>query len=50
MDKVAYVVVIASRKLKHYFQAHKIKVPLNYPLDNIIKNTEAIGRIGKWAT
>jgi hypothetical protein len=43
-------VVVASRKLKHYFQAHKIIVPSNFPLNNIFNNPEAIGRIGKWAT
>ena len=26
LDKIAYTVVMASRKLKHYFQAHRIKV------------------------
>jgi hypothetical protein len=50
MEKVAYAVVMASRKLKHYFQAHKIIIPSSFPLDNIFKNLEAIGRIGKWAT
>ena len=41
---------MASRKLKHYFHAHKIIIPSSFPLDNIFKNLEAIGRIGKWAT
>jgi hypothetical protein len=50
MEKVAYAVVMASRKLKHYFQAHKIIIPSSFPLDNIFKNPEAIGRIEKWAT
>jgi hypothetical protein len=26
MDKIAYVIVMASRKLRHYFEAHRIKV------------------------
>ena len=43
MEKVAYAVVMASRKLKHYFQAHKIIIPLSFPLDNIFKNPKAIG-------
>ena len=50
MEKVAYAVVMASRKLKHYFQAHKITIPSSFLLDNILKNSEAIGRIGKWDT
>ena len=27
IEKIAYVVLTASRKLKHYFQAHEIIVP-----------------------
>jgi hypothetical protein len=50
MEKVAYAIVMASKKLKHYFQAHKIIVPSSFPPDNIFMNLEAIGRIGKWAT
>jgi hypothetical protein len=45
-----YAVVMASRKLKHYFQAHKIIIPSSVPLNNIFKNLEAICQIGKWAT
>jgi hypothetical protein len=26
LEKIAYTVVMASRKLKHYFQAYRIKV------------------------
>lgn len=50
LEKIAYAVVMAARKPKHYFQANKITVPSSQPLDNIFKNLEAIRRIGKWAT
>ena len=42
--------VMASRKLKHYFQAHRIKVLLAQPLEALFHNSEAIDRIRKWAT
>ena len=32
MEKMAYVVVMAARKLRYYFQSHKIKVPTSFPL------------------
>ena len=48
-QEIAYTVVMATRKLKHYFQAHHIKVLLAQPLDALFRNSEAIGRIGKWA-
>jgi hypothetical protein len=50
LEKIAYIVVMASRKLKHCFQAHRIKVLLAQPLEALFHNSEAIGRIGKWAT
>ena len=40
---------MASRKLKHYFQAHQIRVLSAQPLDALFQNSEAINRIGKWA-
>jgi hypothetical protein len=41
---------MASRKLKHYFQAHRIEVLLAQPLEALFCNSETIGRIKKWAT
>jgi hypothetical protein len=36
IEKIAYTVLTASRKLKHYFQAHKIRVLTNYPLKEVL--------------
>ena len=41
---------MALRKLKHYFQAHHIKVLSAQPLEALFCNSEAIDRIRKWAT
>ena len=50
MEKMAYAVIMASQKLRYYFQSHKIKVPTSFPLRDMFENREASGRIGKWAT
>jgi hypothetical protein len=50
LEKVLYAVLMASRKLRHYFQAYHIIVPSSQPLKDIMRNTEATRRIGKWAT
>jgi hypothetical protein len=50
LEKVLYVVLMASRKLRHYFQAYHIIVPSSQPLKDIMRNREATGRIVKWAT
>jgi hypothetical protein len=49
LEKIAYTVVMASRKLKHYFQAHRIKVLPAWPLEVLFHNSKGIGRIIKWA-
>jgi ribonuclease HI len=42
-------VLMASRKLRHYFQAYHIIVPSSQSLKDIMRNREATGRIEKWA-
>jgi ribonuclease HI len=49
LEKVLYVVLMASKKLRHYFQAYHIIVPSSQPLKDIMRNRDATGRIGKWA-
>jgi ribonuclease HI len=49
LEKLLYAVLMASRKLRHYFQAFHIIVPSSQPLKDIMRNREATGRIGKWA-
>jgi hypothetical protein len=46
-QKLLYALLIMSRKLRHYFQAHKITVPSSFPLGEIIRNRDANGRIVK---
>ena len=49
LEKILYAVLMASRKLRHYFQAYNIIVPSSQPLKDIMRNREATGRVGKWA-
>jgi hypothetical protein len=48
IEKICYVVVMSSRKLRHYFDAHRVRVLMNQPL-NIFANRNSSGRILKWA-
>jgi hypothetical protein len=50
LEKVLYAILMASMKLQHYFQAYYIIVPSSQPLKDIMRNREATGRVGKWAT
>jgi hypothetical protein len=48
-QKLLYALLITSRKLRHYFQDHKIVVPSSFPLGEIIPNRDANCRIIKWS-
>jgi hypothetical protein len=48
LEKVLYAVLMASRKLRHYFQTYHIIVPSYQPLKDIMRNREATWRVGKW--
>jgi hypothetical protein len=50
LEKIAYAVIMATRKLRHYFEAHKVTVLTDQPLNDLFINKEASSRIAKWAT
>jgi hypothetical protein len=49
MEKICYVVVMSARKLQDYFEAHRVRVLTNQPLNDIFKNYDSSNRIRKWA-
>src|SRR5438105_659965 len=49
IQKILYAVLITSRKLVHYFQAHPIMVVTSFPIGEILHNSDATGRIAMWA-
>jgi hypothetical protein len=46
--KLLYAVLVASRKLCHYFLAHRVVVVTSFPLRAILHNSNATGNIAKW--
>ena len=49
MQKLLYALLITSRKLRHYFEGHKITMVTDFPLGDILHNRDATGHISKWA-
>nr|AAK26119.1 putative gag-pol precursor [Oryza sativa Japonica Group] len=48
-QKMLYAILMASRKLRHYFQAYRVTVVMSYPLGRILHNREGTGRVVRWA-
>jgi hypothetical protein len=44
-----YAILISSRKLKHYFDGHRIIITTSFPLGDILGNKDTNCRIIKWA-
>jgi hypothetical protein len=38
LEKIAYAVIMAERKLRHYFEGHRIRVITNQPLNDLFAN------------
>nr|XP_023887399.1 uncharacterized protein LOC111999501 [Quercus suber] len=49
IEKLAFALITASRKLRHYFQGHVINVMTDHPLKKAINKLEAAGRLIQWA-
>ena len=49
MEKLALALVIAARKLRPYFQSHRIVVLTNHPLRKAINKPDAARRLIQWA-
>ena len=50
LKKAILAVVLGTRKLPHYFQAHIVVVLTQLPLKTILRSADYTGRIAKWGT
>jgi ribonuclease HI len=49
IEKLAFALVMALRKLRPYFQAHTIRVLTEYPLQKVMQKLDLSGRLANWA-
>ena len=50
LGKAILAVVLGTRKLPHYFQAHTVIVLTQLPLKTRLQSADYTGRIAKWGT
>ena len=49
IEKIAFALIMASRKLRQYFQANPILVMTDQPIKKSMNKPEAAGRMVQWA-
>ncbi|KAK9071857.1 hypothetical protein SSX86_008287 [Deinandra increscens subsp. villosa] len=49
LEKLILSLIMASTKLRHYFETHTIIVMSNYPIKAVLRKPEMSGRMAKWA-
>ena len=47
-QKLLLALLVASRKLRHYFQGHPIKIVSTYPLERVLRSPNSAGRVAEW--
>ncbi|XP_073361581.1 uncharacterized protein [Aegilops tauschii subsp. strangulata] len=47
-QKLLPALLVASQKLRHYFQGHPIKVVSAYPLERVLRSPNTAGRVAEW--
>lgn len=48
VQKLLYAMLMATRKLQHYFTNHEVAVIISFPLEEVVHSRDATGRISKW--
>ena len=49
IEKITFALIVASRKLRPYFQANPITVMTDQPIKKVMNKPEAVGRMVQWA-
>ena len=50
LEKAILAVMLGTRKLPHYFQAHTVVILTQLPLKTVLQSADYTGRIAKWGT
>lgn len=46
---LVFALIVASKRLRPYFQAHLLKVLTDHPFKKVLQKLNTSGRLAKWA-
>ncbi|PNY11290.1 gag-pol polyprotein [Trifolium pratense] len=49
IERLSLAIVVTARKLRQYFQIHKVVVRADYPIKNVLRNPDLAGRMVAWS-
>jgi hypothetical protein len=49
LEKLSLAVVVTARRLRQYFQSHKVIVKTDYPIKQVLKKPDLAGRMVAWS-
>ncbi|XP_062158742.1 uncharacterized protein LOC133866220 [Alnus glutinosa] len=49
IEKLAFALIVLARRLRPYFQAHAIRVLIEYPMKKILQKADLSGRLVNWS-
>ena len=49
LEKIAFALIVVSRKLRHYFQTNPIIVMTDQPIRKTMNKIDAVGHLVQWA-
>jgi hypothetical protein len=49
LEKLSLAVIVTARRLRQYFQSHKVIVKTDYPIKKVLKKSDLAGRMVAWS-
>ncbi|GAU42950.1 hypothetical protein TSUD_142870 [Trifolium subterraneum] len=49
IERLSLAVIVTARTLRQYFQSHKIVVKTNFPIKQVLKKPDLVGRMVAWS-
>ncbi|MCI32436.1 gag-pol polyprotein, partial [Trifolium medium] len=49
IERLSLALVVTARKLRQYFQSHKVVVKTDFPIKNVLRKPDLAGRMVAWS-